>query len=75
MVIFALGIFASARLLPREVFGVAGFYLLARIVTLVLSGRAGGGWAFSPWLMAGTFGAGQTAIAVILYVKLERTRE
>jgi len=73
MVIFALGVFASARLLPREVFAVAGFYLLAGVVVLVLSRRPE--WAFSPWLMAGTFGIGQSAAAVILYLRLERTRE
>ncbi|MCL2640104.1 MAG: hypothetical protein FWD53_04595 [Phycisphaerales bacterium] len=72
MVIFALGVFASVRLLPREIFGVAGFYLLAGVVVLILSHRAGGGWAFSPWLMAGVFGMGQFAVALILYVRLER---
>jgi hypothetical protein len=69
MVVFSLGIFASARLLPRAVFAVGGFYLVAGILTLLLAGR---GWAFSPWLMAGTFGIGQTCTAIILYTQLER---
>ena len=69
MILFSLGVFASSRLLPRMVFAVGGVYLVAGILTLVLAGK---GLAFSPWLMAGTFGAGQFATSAILYLKLER---
>jgi hypothetical protein len=72
MVLFSLGIFASARLLPRAVFAVGGFYLVCGILTLVAAGK---GLAFSPWLMAGTFGVGQFSTAMILYTRLERVHE
>jgi hypothetical protein len=75
MILFSLGVFASARLLPREVFGVAGYYLLAGILVLLISQDAAGGWRLSPWLMGGTFGLGQMAIAAILYYKLERRHD
>ena len=82
MVLFSLGVFASARLLPRAVFMVGGFYLIAGILTLLVSrGAAGPGgvgdaaWRFSPWLMMGTFGTGQLATSAILYFKLERAHE
>ena len=75
MILFSLGLFASARLLPRAVFGVAGYYLLAGIFVLLLSHSGNSSWRLSPWLMAGTFGIGQLAIAAILYVKLERQHE
>ena len=75
MILFSLGLFASARLLPRAVFGVAGCYLLAGIFVLLLSHSGNSSWRLSPWLMAGTFGVGQFTIAAILYVKLERQHE
>jgi len=71
MILFALGVFASSRLLPRASFAVAGFYLLAGVAALVVSRY---GWAYSPWLMAGGFGTGQFAMAAILYLKLEKVR-
>ncbi|HVT83234.1 MAG TPA: hypothetical protein VHM90_21525, partial [Phycisphaerae bacterium] len=39
MMLFSLGVFASCRLLPRWVFVVAGFYLLAGVLTLILASR------------------------------------
>ncbi|HVX84426.1 MAG TPA: hypothetical protein VH253_06385 [Phycisphaerae bacterium] len=78
MTLFSLGVFASSRLLPRAVFGVAGFYLIAGLTTFVISaprGGVAGAWAFSPWVMGGVFGAGQFATAGILYWKLERGHE
>jgi len=72
MILYALGVFASARLLPRAVFGIAGYYLLAGIFALLLSHSANSGWRLSPWLMAGSFGIGQCTTAAILYYKLER---
>ena len=39
MLLFSLGVFASSRLLPRAVFAVGGFYLVAGIFTLMAAGR------------------------------------
>ena len=68
-VIFALGMFASCRLLPRATVGVAIFYLLAGTVNLSLGHST---VAFSPWAMGLPFGLGQAAMAVVLYWNLER---
>lgn len=73
MILFSMGVFASARLLPREVFAVAGFYLLAGITTLIL-GRTAGVAALNAY-MATVFAAGQAAIAAILYLRLERSHD
>lgn len=68
-VIFALGMFASCRLLPRATAAVAAFYLLSGTVNLAVSG---GPAAFSPWAMGLPFGLGQAAMAAVLYWNLER---
>ena len=68
--VFSLGIFASYRLLPREVFWV-GLYYAACGVGCLLWGQADR--AFSPWLMGISFGGGQLLGAAILYWTLERT--
>jgi len=68
--IFALGIFASYRLLPRPVFLVGSYYTLCGCACLML-GR--GEHALSPWLMGISFGGGQLLGAAILYWTLERT--
>ncbi len=73
MVVFSLGVFASARLLPREVFAVAGFYLLAGITTLITCRAAGNLWLNV--YMGVVFAAGQFAIAGILYYRLERRHD
>jgi hypothetical protein len=72
MIIFSLGVFASARLLPRAVFGIGGFYLIAGILTLLLTHDDAMGFRFSPWIMAVPFAVGQFSTAGILYYKLER---
>ena len=80
MILFSLGVFASARLLPRAVFAVGGFYLIAGVMTLAMTSDpqmggsfwGGGGLRFSPWVMGGVFGVGQFATAGILYWKLEK---
>jgi hypothetical protein len=66
-IIFALGMFASCRLLPRAIAGVAAFFLLAGVVNLTR-----GSAAFSPWTMGLPFGFGQIATAAVLYWNLER---
>ena len=68
-ILFGLGIFSSCRVLPRQMFWIGGFYLLAGLGCLV---EAQGASAFSPWAMAVPFGLGQLLTAVILYCTLER---
>lgn len=68
-VVFSLGVFASCRLLPRPLFLVGAYYLVAGTAALIL---AQGDAALSPWAMVGTFGVGQLLAAAILYVTLER---
>jgi hypothetical protein len=68
--LFSLGIFASYRLLPRAVFGVAVFYMVSGVFTLAL---ARGDGALSPWAMGVPFGVGQLYAAAVLYWTLERT--
>lgn len=68
-VLFGLGLFASARFLPRPVYAVAAGYLFCGAVVLAL---ARGPHALSPWAMGLPFGVGQLAAAAILYWHLER---
>jgi len=67
--VFGLGVFASARLLPREVTWVALWYLVGGCLVL---GFARGPAACTPWSMVATFGVGQAAMSAILYWRLER---
>jgi hypothetical protein len=71
-ILFSLGIFASWRLLPRQTFLVAIYYLLAGVLCLAV---ARGDHSFSPWAMGGTFGIGQGLAAAVLYHTLERSHE
>jgi hypothetical protein len=66
---FGLGIFASARLLPKPIFLIGAFYFACGVVVLMLSGSAA---ALSPWSMGLPFGIGQLLAAGILYWTLER---
>jgi hypothetical protein len=68
-VLFSLGIFASHRLLPRAISGVAVFYLGTGVACLAL---ARGDLALSPWAMGIPFGIGQLYAAGVLYWTLER---
>jgi hypothetical protein len=68
-VFYGLGVFASWRLLPRAIAWAGAYYVASGAVVLAVARGAG---AFSPWAMAGTFGAGQFLIAAILYFTLER---
>lgn len=67
--VFSLGIFASCRSLPPQALWVAAYYVVCGLGCL-LWGQ--GDHAFSPWLMAVSFGGGQLLGAVILYWNLER---
>jgi len=62
-VIFSLGIFASCRFLPRQVFVAGAWYLLTGMICLGF----GGSRALSPWAMAIPFGVGQMLVAGILF--------
>jgi hypothetical protein len=68
--VFSLGIFASYRLLPQQVFWAGSFYVLCGCLCL-LWGQ--GDNAFSPWQMGISFGGGQLMSAAILYWVLERS--
>jgi len=68
-VTFSLGIFASYRLLPRQVFWIGAYYLGCGIA-IIWNGA--GSDALSPWMMGGSFGVGQLLAAGILYWTLER---
>ena len=68
-ILFSLGMFASARLLPRPIFAVAGFYLFTGILLLMW---AQDGSSLSPWCMGVPFAVGQLSAAAILYWTLER---
>jgi hypothetical protein len=68
--VFGLGIFASYRLLPRQVFWLGLYYVLCGSGCL-LWGQ--GDNALSPWQMGISFGGGQLLGAAILYWTLERT--
>jgi hypothetical protein len=70
--LFALGVFASYRLLPRQSFFVGLYYAACGIGCLMWGG---GENALSPWQMAISFGGGQLLGAAILYWTLERTVE
>ncbi|MFO0892025.1 MAG: hypothetical protein U0790_23175 [Isosphaeraceae bacterium] len=71
-VLYSLGIFASCRLLPRWMFGIAVFYLLGGLMTLAF---AQGEHALTPWAMGLPFCVGQFLAAAVLYQTLERDHD
>ncbi len=62
-ILFSLGVFASARFLPRAVFVVAVWYLFAGLVCL---SWAAADHTLSPWMMGLAYGIGQLLAAAIL---------
>ncbi|HVI29961.1 hypothetical protein [Hansschlegelia sp.] len=62
-ILVGLGVFASLRILPRQLALGGGFYVVAGFVTLALSAEAR---ALSPWTMGLPFGIGQALIAGLL---------
>ena len=62
-IVFSLGVFACCRFLPRAIFAVGIWYLVAGLACLVF---AQGEAAFSPWAMGLPYGAGQLLVAAIL---------
>lgn len=67
-VTFSLGVFASRRFLPRSIFVVGAYYLLAGLFCLTLEPAA----ALWPWTMGILFGVGQLLTSGVLYWTLER---
>lgn len=68
-ILFAMGLFASRRFLPRGISFLGGYYLLAGLACLTLDRAT---QALSPWTMTLTFGIGQLLSAAVLYWTLER---
>jgi hypothetical protein len=71
-VIFSLGVFASCRFLPRQMFAVGAWYLGSGLVCLVI---AAGHHALLPWAMGIPFGVGQLLVAAVLHFGFEDTVE
>jgi hypothetical protein len=68
--LFALGIFASRRLLPRGAGAVGFWYLFTGLCSIVFASASR--TEFSAWHMAVMFGIGQFILAGMLYWNLER---
>jgi hypothetical protein len=62
-VIFSLGVFASCRFLPRQMFAVGAWYLGAGLVSLLVASSS---HALLPWAMGISFGVGQLLVAAVL---------
>jgi hypothetical protein len=71
-VIFSLGIFASCRFLPWQMFGVGAWYLAAGLTSLLV---ASGSHLLSAWSMGISFGVGQMLVAAVLYFGFEKASE
>ncbi len=71
-VLFSLGVFASCRFLPRQMFAVGAWYLGAGLVSLLI---AAGDHALLPWAMGIPFGVGQLLVAAVLRFGFEDTIE
>lgn len=67
-VIFSLGVFASCRFLPRQMFGVGVWYLAAGLYCVAAGSPAR---APSPWMMGIPFGIGQLLVAGVLQFGFE----
>ena len=70
--VFGLGVFASYRLLPRQVFWVGLYFVVCGCACLIWGQ---GDNVLSPWQMGISFGGGQLLGAAILYWNLERTND
>jgi hypothetical protein len=62
-VVFSLGIFASCRFLPRQIFAVGAWYLVAGLICLLVAANH---HALLPWAMGIPFGVGQLLVAAVL---------
>ena len=69
---FSLGVFASCRFLPRQMFIVGVWYLAAGLYCLASGGPDR---PLSPWAMGIPFGIGQLLVAVVLRFGFEDSVE
>jgi hypothetical protein len=67
-ILVSLGIFASARSLPRSVALVAAWYFIAGFIVLLIGSIH---HTLSPWTMGLPFVAGQLLMAALLYIASE----
>jgi hypothetical protein len=67
-VLFSLGVFASCRFLPRQMFAVGAWYLAAGLISLLI---AAGHHVLLPWAMGISFGVGQLLVAAVLHFGFE----
>ncbi len=70
MILFAMGIFSSRRVLPRFSTLIAAFYLMAGLLVLAMQKSAG----LHAWTMGLVFGVGQSAAAGLLWFVERRSR-
>jgi hypothetical protein len=70
--IFSLGVFASCRFLPRQMFAVGVWYLAAGLACLAIGGATR---SLSPWMMGIPFGVGQLLVAAVLQFGYGETLE
>jgi hypothetical protein len=70
-VLFSMGVFASCRFLPRQMFAVGVWYLAAGLTCLAL----GASRSFSPWAMGVPFGIGQLLVATVLQFDYREANE
>ncbi len=70
--IFSLGIFASCRFLPRQMFAVGLWYLAAGLCSMIVGSETK---TFLPWTMGIPFGIGQLLVAVVLQLFVEKNFE
>ncbi|HEV7611722.1 MAG TPA: hypothetical protein VGO37_07610 [Steroidobacteraceae bacterium] len=70
--IFSLGVFASCRFLPRQMFVVGVWYLAAGLYCLSAGSSTR---ALSPWFMGIPFGVGQLLVAAVLQYGYEKPLE
>ena len=61
--VFSLGVFASCRFLPRQMFAVGIWYLASGLTCLMIGS---GPRTLSPWEMGIPFGVGQLLVAAVL---------
>ena len=69
---FSLGVFASCRFLPRQIFAVGVWYLAAGLYCLAAGGPDR---PLSPWAMGVPFGIGQLLVAAVLRFGFEDSLE
>ena len=70
--VFGLGVFASCRFLPRQMFAVGVWYLVTGLTCLTI---ASGQRTMMPWEMGIPFGVGQLLVAAVLHYGFEDSCE